>query len=250
MHVLWCDCCFWFYPRFIWLRTSFLSSLLEDETFRISIHLQPAHSRPQCCSEWTKNCTFPRSWRWTDILNVSSASSKREVQSQMSLGMNWKRQSHYHTCVVCLSWSRVLMLEEVDIRVRFRPNTTLRKPLVKPKDPVPVECRTGIVYQIPCKNCSQVYVGQSGPIITDRIKEHQWAVKNGDTKYFGCHRTSVEAPTQDGSASIRSIGLQPASFLKMYARVVASPVWLHERRAQTSPCFVSFFVDIIMISHF
>ena len=73
------------------------------------------------------------------------------------------------------------MLEEVDIRVRFRLNTTLRKILVKPKDPVPVERRTGIVYQIPCKDCSQTYVGQSGRTITDRIKEHQRAVKNGDT---------------------------------------------------------------------
>ena len=72
------------------------------------------------------------------------------------------------------------MLEEADIRVRFKPNTTLRKLLVKPKDPVPVECRTGIVYQIPCSDCSQMYVGQSGGTIVDRIKEHQQVVKNGD----------------------------------------------------------------------
>ncbi len=53
--------------------------------------------------------------------------------------------------------------------------------LVKLKDPVPVECCMGIVYQIPCKDCSQTYVGQSGRTITDRIKEHQQVVKNGDT---------------------------------------------------------------------
>ena len=70
------------------------------------------------------------------------------------------------------------MLEEVDKRVRFRPNRTLRKLLVKPKDPVPVECCTGIV---PCKYCTQTYVGQSGRTIVDRVKEHQQAVKNGDT---------------------------------------------------------------------
>ena len=71
------------------------------------------------------------------------------------------------------------MLEEVDIRVRFRSNTTLRMLLVKPKDPVPVERRTGIVYQIPCKDCAQTYVGQSGHTIVDRvINEHQRAVKD------------------------------------------------------------------------
>ena len=61
------------------------------------------------------------------------------------------------------------ILEEVDIRVRFRPNTSLKKLLVKPKDPVPVERRTGIVYQIPCKDCSQTYVGQLARSIVDRI---------------------------------------------------------------------------------
>ena len=73
------------------------------------------------------------------------------------------------------------MLEEADIRVRFKPNTTLRKLLIKPKDPLPVERRTGIVYQIPCSDCSQTYVGQSGRTIVDRIKEHQRAVKKMET---------------------------------------------------------------------
>ena len=49
------------------------------------------------------------------------------------------------------------MLEEVDIRVMVRPNTTPRKLLVKSKVPVPVECCVGIVYHIPCKDCSQTY---------------------------------------------------------------------------------------------
>ena len=73
------------------------------------------------------------------------------------------------------------MLEEVDVRARFRMNTTLIKLLVKPKDPAPVERRTGIVYRIPCMDCTKTYVGQSGRTICDRVKEHQRAVKNGDT---------------------------------------------------------------------
>lgn len=69
------------------------------------------------------------------------------------------------------------MLEEVDIRVMVRPNTTPRKLLVKSKVPVPVECCAGIVYHIPCKDCSQTYVSQLG----HKITVHQRAVKNGDT---------------------------------------------------------------------
>ena len=63
-------------------------------------------------------------------------------------------------------------------------------------------------------------------------------------QHFSCRRARVEAPTQDGLVSIGSVGLQPASFFKMHAWVVAysPPIWLYEPRAWTS-------VDIIMISH-
>ena len=34
-----------------------------------------------------------------------------------------------------------------------------------------------LVYQIPCKDCSQTYIDQSHHnMMTARIKEHQWAV--------------------------------------------------------------------------
>ena len=43
------------------------------------------------------------------------------------------------------------------------------KLLIKPKDPVPVEHCTGIIYQIRCKDCSwtYMYIGQLGHTILD-----------------------------------------------------------------------------------
>ena len=52
--------------------------------------------------------------------------------------------------------------------------------LMRPKDPVPQEERVGVVYKIPCRDCSQTYVGQSGRTLAMRLKEHQRAVRNGD----------------------------------------------------------------------
>ena len=62
------------------------------------------------------------------------------------------------------------VLEDLNIKVRFRPNCTLRQMLVKPKDAVP----------IPCKDCPKTYIGQSKRSLQCRMKEHERAVKNGD----------------------------------------------------------------------
>ena len=52
--------------------------------------------------------------------------------------------------------------------------------LVRPKDPVPPEERVGVVYRIPCKDCTKAYVGQSARSLVLRLKEHQRAVYNAD----------------------------------------------------------------------
>ena len=68
-----------------------------------------------------------------------------------------------------------------NVEVRFRPETTLRKLLVRAKDPVPTSTLNGIIYRIPCKDCEHAYVGQSRHSLHCRVKEHQRAVRNGDT---------------------------------------------------------------------
>ena len=73
------------------------------------------------------------------------------------------------------------LLEKLDVRVRLRPNRTPRQMLVKPRDPVPIEQQNGVVYRIPCGDCESTYVGQSGRSLACRMKEHQRAVRGGDT---------------------------------------------------------------------
>ena len=73
------------------------------------------------------------------------------------------------------------VLREVDIRVVYRPHTTLKQLLVHPKDPIDLEKKTNVVYQIPCSSCSASYIGQTSRALDTRLKEHKKAVEKGDT---------------------------------------------------------------------
>ena len=56
----------------------------------------------------------------------------------------------------------------------------LRQELVHPKDPVPANCRKGVVYSIPCAECPRTYIGQMGRSLDHRLREHHRALKNKD----------------------------------------------------------------------
>ena len=72
------------------------------------------------------------------------------------------------------------ILGRIDVRVAFKPPNSLRNILSHPKDPMPIEDKCNIVYRIPCKDCSSCYVGQTGRTFSQRLKEHQRAVKSFD----------------------------------------------------------------------
>ena len=73
---------------------------------------------------------------------------------------------------------RILSL--LGIRTYFRPYHTLRQVLVKLKDQVPVQQRAGVIYRIPCKDCPEVYVGQTGRTLAHRLKEHKRTLTSGN----------------------------------------------------------------------
>ena len=48
--------------------------------------------------------------------------------------------------------------------------------------PVAEQKQTGVVYEIPCKDCPEVYVGETKRTLKVRLSEHKQAVKRGDPK--------------------------------------------------------------------
>ena len=65
----------------------------------------------------------------------------------------------------------------LNIKTVFTSTPTLKKHLMKVKTPREKSKIKGVVYEIPCMDCSMVYVGETGRTLDKRLKEHQNAVK-------------------------------------------------------------------------
>ena len=68
------------------------------------------------------------------------------------------------------------------VKAVFKPMQTLRQTLTKVKTEVPKERKKAVVYKVPCKDCNQVYIGETKRNLKVRLTEHKQAVKKGDNK--------------------------------------------------------------------
>ncbi len=50
------------------------------------------------------------------------------------------------------------------------------------KNKIPQEKKTGVVYEVPCQECSQGYIGETRRALQKRLAEHRQAVKRSDDK--------------------------------------------------------------------
>ena len=64
----------------------------------------------------------------------------------------------------------------------IKPHYTLSSLFRKPKDVFNFEQRRGLVYQISCRDCNAVYVGDTGRSVRTSKREHADAVKTFNTK--------------------------------------------------------------------
>jgi len=77
-----------------------------------------------------------------------------------------------------LSYTLKRILNDYGIKVCFKPYTTIKNVLDKSKDKINPLKRKGAIYEIPCADCQQVYVGETGRSFNTRCKEHKRDVKN------------------------------------------------------------------------
>ena len=67
-------------------------------------------------------------------------------------------------------------------QAHFQTGRTLRQELMKVKTKTPEEKLTGVVYEIPCGQCDEVYLGETKRTLKVRLGEHRQTVKRGDQK--------------------------------------------------------------------
>ena len=70
---------------------------------------------------------------------------------------------------------------KVEVHPVFQQKRTLRSLLTRVKGPQK-HVDKGVVYQIPCAQCDEVYVGETGRPLKTRITEHKRAVSTGDVR--------------------------------------------------------------------
>ena len=74
------------------------------------------------------------------------------------------------------------VLAQVGIGVALKPHCMLSSVFRKPKDRIVESEKSGLVYEIPCRDCDAVYIGETGRSLKTRKREHFDAVKRMDVK--------------------------------------------------------------------
>ncbi|BHF75559.1 hypothetical protein SprV_0501865500 [Sparganum proliferum] len=72
------------------------------------------------------------------------------------------------------------LLTPLGVRVAHRPEATIRRQVMRPKDPLPRQETFGVVYRIWCSCGQSNYAGEAGRLLRTRIAEHAAAVRRGD----------------------------------------------------------------------
>ena len=100
-----------------------------------------------------------------------------------------------------LSESIRRVLTRLDIRVCFKPSTSLRRLFSSPKDRPPDMDLSSVVYKIPCAKCSACYIGQTKRRLSQRIAEHKRAVRQADfnSSALAEHMWNMNHPIKCGS---------------------------------------------------
>ena len=76
------------------------------------------------------------------------------------------------------------VMKSYGIASAMKPHCKIRNIVVHPKDKLSKEKQTGIIYQVPCGNCKQVYIGETGRSLEKRISEHKDDVDKNRKKQY------------------------------------------------------------------
>ena len=72
------------------------------------------------------------------------------------------------------------ILSDIGVQVHMKPFRTLRRILSHPKDCIPDNDRSNVVYKINCRDCDASYVGETKRALQTRVSEHRRAIENMD----------------------------------------------------------------------
>lgn len=99
-------------------------------------------------------------------------------------------------------------LKKYNIKLIHKTGNTLKQNLTKVQDKTPINEKTGIIYSIPCKDCSSCYIGQSKRSLNERLYEHKYAFKNFDLQKTTTIEHSLDYNHKIGFEDSRVIAME------------------------------------------
>ena len=80
---------------------------------------------------------------------------------------------------ICIPYNKnfesiVPLLKQLDIKLVFNFKNNIKNLLIKNSP----ENGNGLIYKIPCKDCSDFYIGQTSKSLTKRIQQHKYCVRS------------------------------------------------------------------------
>jgi hypothetical protein len=117
-----------------------------------------------------KRCGYPE-WCGKDVgkKKVTNKDAVQEKKSKFMVVLPYTNG---------LSEKLTRIYKKHNINTVFKPGTTLRSHLVSPKDKIPQEQQCGVVYKIECGGCAKKYIGETGRLLSKRMKEHRSSMKD------------------------------------------------------------------------
>ena len=146
-------------------------SSTQDSLDRELLHIQTA----------LHHCQFPN-WalnQWEHKFKHPNQASNTNSNNTSNSNNNQDSNNKYRTTIVVPYIPNTAdkfkrLCKGRNIQVQFKGSNTLRTTLVNPKDKDHKTKQTGVIYHYQCPHiqCSNSYIGESGRVLGERVKEH------------------------------------------------------------------------------
>ena len=126
-----------------------------------------------------------------------------QSRSQAAAVKPKKKQENKGGSMVTLSYLKGLsekcrrIFSKYNVQTALKPACSLRRMLVRPKDSRPMLRTSDCVYRIPCGNCNEVYIGETGRHLEERLEEHKTSVRKAAKARFTRSRSARAAAGED-----------------------------------------------------
>ena len=93
------------------------------------------------------------------------------------------------------------VFRKYNIQTAMKPHLSIKNILVHPKDKIEDACKCGVVYEIPCLNCTDTYIGETGRPLNVRIKEHREDVEK-NAAFIGTRQRRKQSVSEFNKSAV------------------------------------------------